>query len=354
MKRDLKSFSLPDLEQILADRGEKTYHARQLGRWIYERGVADFDQMTDLSKSCRHKLSEEFFISALPLINIQTSKDESCKYIFRLVDGFDIESVLIRDNERLTLCLSTQVGCRQGCRFCLTGRMGLIRNLSAHEIVDQIIQVRNHLPSEETTFNIVLMGMGEPLDNYQQTIEAIRRVTSPLGLKISPRKITLSTAGLVPQLYDLAKEDLGINLAISLNAPSDEIRNSLMPVNKRYNLTSLLQALKDYPVPARRRITIEYVLIEGVNSSAEAARQLAQILGGLPCKVNLIPFNTHPDLPFSECSEQCIEQFQEILHHFHLTATVRRSKGRDVKGACGQLGYDRYYKVQQEKEKARP
>ena len=343
MKKDIKTLSFPEIEKLLEEMGEKPYRARQLAVWIYQRGVSEFAEMTDISKSCRHKLEDGYFISELSLVEARGAKDGCCKYVFRLLEGLDIESVLIPHQDRLTLCISTQLGCRQGCSFCLTARMGFIRNLLAHEIADQVLQVKKRLPLDKRTMNIVLMGMGEPLDNYQNTVEAVRFMTSPLGLNISPRHITLSTAGLVSQIYQLEKEGLGINLAISINAPSDEIRNELMPINRRYNLESLLQALRDFPLPARRRFTIEYILIDGVNDSPEAAQQLCRNLRGIPCKINLIPYNPNPYLPFRECSELSLEQFQQILVQHHMTVTVRRSRGRDIDAACGQLGYCRYH-----------
>jgi len=342
MKKDIKTLSFPELEKLPGEMGEKPYRARQLAVWIYQRGVSDFAEMTDLAKSFRHKLEEGYFISELPLVEARTAKDGCCKFVFRLPEGLDIESVLIPDQDRLTLCISTQLGCRQGCCFCLTARMGFVRNLMAHEITDQVLEVKKRLPLDKRTLNIVLMGMGEPLDNYQNTVQAVRIMTSPLGMNISPRHITLSTAGLVNQIYQLQKEDLGINLAISINAPSDELRSRLMPVNRRYNLESLLQALRDFPLPARRRFTIEYILMGGINDSPEAAQQLCRKLRGIPCKINLIPYNSNPYLPFRECSEESLEQFQQILVQHHMTATVRRSRGRDIDAACGQLGYCRY------------
>jgi 23S rRNA (adenine2503-C2)-methyltransferase len=339
MKEDLKTLTLSEIKIRLEEMGEKAYHARQLALWMYQRGIADFDRMTDLSQSCRRKLSEVFYISELPLIVVRRAEDHSAKCVFRLSDGFKVESVLIPDQDRLTLCISTQIGCRQGCRFCVTARMGFIRNLYAHEIVDQIIQVRKHLSLGERPFNVVLMGMGEPLDNYRNTVQAIRLMTADTGLNISPRRITLSTAGLVPQIYQLPKEHLGINLAVSVNAPCDTIRNLLMPINRRYNLDALMKSLREFPIPARRRITIEYILIEDLNDSPEAARQLGRMLHGIRCKVNLIPYNANPHLPYREPSEACLRQFQETLSRHYLTATIRRSKGRDVHAACGQLGY---------------
>ncbi|MEW5800660.1 MAG: 23S rRNA (adenine(2503)-C(2))-methyltransferase RlmN [bacterium] len=342
MKKDIKILSFPEVENLLKEMGEKPYRARQLAVWIYHRGVVNFEEMTDLSKSCRHKLEEGYFVSELPLVEAKTAEDGCTKFVFRLPEGLDIESVLIPDQDRLTLCISTQLGCRQGCRFCLTARMGFIRNLSKHEIADQVLQVKKRLPADKRTMNIVLMGMGEPLDNYQNTVQAIRLMTSPLGLNISPRHITLSTAGLVDRLYQLQKEGLGINLAISINAPFDDVRNGLMPINRRYNLETLLQALRDFPIASRRRFTIEYILMDGVNDSPEAARQLCRNLQGIPCKINLIPYNPNPYLPFRECSESSLDRFQQILVQHHMTVTVRRSRGRDINAACGQLGYSRY------------
>ncbi|MFH0925353.1 MAG: 23S rRNA (adenine(2503)-C(2))-methyltransferase RlmN [bacterium] len=337
MKKNLKSFSVQEIENLLTEIDEKQYHTRQILRWIYQQGVTEISQMTDLSKSCRKKLEDICFVSKLILVDTLMSKDGTCKYIFRLSDGRDIESVLIPDGERLTLCISTQLGCRQGCSFCLTAKMGFIRNLSVYEIIDQIIQIRRHLSLDNRAINIVLMGMGEPLDNYQNTVQAIRNITSPLGLNISTRHVTLSTAGMIPELLRLQKEDLKINLAISINAPNDKIRSNLMPINHRYNLESLLQTLRNYPLYRRQRFTIEYVLIDKINDSPELANELYRILKGIPCKINLIPYNSNPDTPFKECLEDALERFSKILLGHNLTVTVRRSRGKDIGAACGQL-----------------
>ena len=341
MKIDLKALSFAEIKETIQKFGEKAYRANQITFWVYQQGVGTFDQMTDLSKAFRQKLKENFFISKLSLAQVLSDQDGTRKFVFGLSDGLPIETVLIPDNDRLTLCISSQVGCRQGCRFCLTGRMGLVRNLFAHEIIDQVIQVKKRLP-EDTPVNIVIMGMGEPLDNYQNVVKAIRLLIDSFGLNIPARRITLSTAGLVPQIAQLSDEKLGIHLAVSLNAPNDKIRNTLMPINQKFNMASLLDALRNYSLPRRSKITFEYILIPSVNDSFYDAKELAVKLKGIPCKINLIPYNPNPCFPFKECTEAAIEQFQKVLYQHHLTAIIRKSKGREVSAACGQLGYQAY------------
>lgn len=272
------------------------------------------------------------------LLKQQVSEDGTEKFLFGLEDGGSIESVLIPDKDRLTLCISSQVGCAMKCRFCLTGKLKLQRNLRAHEIVDQIISVNRYLESERTgrkITNVVFMGMGEPLANFDEVVKALGRMTE--FMKISKRKITLSTSGISPMIHELGFKAPRVNLAISLNATTDEVRNRLMPVNRQYPLRSLLDACREFPLESRRRITFEYVMLQGVNDTPDDAKRLVRMLKGIPCKVNLIPFNPYLESEFRRPSDEEIAGFQRILLDGNITALIRKSKGRDILAACGQL-----------------
>jgi 23S rRNA (adenine2503-C2)-methyltransferase len=293
--------------------------------------------MTNLSKKFRQELSEASFISTLPLLHMEQAKDGTRKFLFKLEDGHRIESVLIPDKKRLTLCLSTQVGCALGCRFCLTGKTGWKRDLFVSEIINQILAVRETLQDRASITNVVLMGMGEPLANYKNTLRAIELMTHPDAFKFSSRRITLSTVGLLPQLDQLTKEKVSFRLAISLNASDEETRSYLMPINRRYPLKKVLEACRNFPLRPRTRITFEYVLIEGINDSSSDARTLLKVLRGIPSKVNLIPLNEAPGIPFKRPSPEKIKQFQDILMEGGMTAIVRASKGAEISAACGQL-----------------
>jgi len=277
------------------------------------------------------------FISTLHPLLVEEAKDGTRKFLFQLEDGNRIESVLIPDRSRLTLCVSTQVGCALGCRFCLTGKTGWKRDLMASEILNQILAVRETLGDKASITNIVLMGMGEPLVNYKNTLKAIELMTHPDAFKFSSRRVTLSTAGLIPELEQLSKEKISFRLAISLNASDEETRSHLMPINRRYPLKKLLEACRRFPLRPRTRITFEYVMLEGINDSSQDAKRLLKILKGIPSKINLIPLNEAPGIPFKRPSEQKIKQFQEILMEGGLTAIVRTSKGAEISAACGQL-----------------
>jgi 23S rRNA (adenine2503-C2)-methyltransferase len=303
--------------------------------WIYQKYACEIASITEFSKDLRNKLERLAYISNLTAVTRLESRDGTEKFLFALEDGQTIESVLIPDEDRLTLCVSSQVGCAVGCRFCLTGKIGFIRNLRAHEIVDQIIAVNRSLGPQKRITNIVLMGMGEPLANFDEVIEALRRIVTLLG--ISKRKITLSTSGVVPKIALLAEKGPGVNLAISLNATTDATRSEIMPINKKYPLRSLLDACRKYPLGTGRRITIEYVLISGVNDSPADAERLVRILRGLRCKINLIPLNPHPGSIFKRPADSEVARFQEILIKHRMTALVRESKGSDILAACGQL-----------------
>lgn len=336
-RRDLKGMTRRELETFVEALGERAFRGRQIMRWIYHRGAEDFSVMSDLPKALRKRLSERARLSRLELIAEEESRDGTRKFLFGLSDGGAIESVLIPDEDRLTLCVSTQVGCAMGCRFCLTARGGFARDLTAAEIVDQVLQVRRLLPSSKRITNVVLMGMGEPLANYQEVVKAIEVMEDDLGLGLSARRITLSTVGLLPELERLFADGVRCRLAISLNASDQETRQRLMPISRKYPLEQLLDVCRRLPLPPRERITFEYVLIAGVNSSPEDARRLASILKGIRCKVNLIPLNEAPEIPFRSPSREEILEFQRILIEAGYTALIRESRGADISAACGQL-----------------
>jgi 23S rRNA (adenine2503-C2)-methyltransferase len=336
-KTDLKNLSPSELEGFIASFGKERYRSIQILRWLYLKGVHSFDEMTNLSKQFRQSLGEISFISDLRPLLMEESRDGTKKFLFQLKDGLRIESVLIPDRKRLTLCISTQVGCPMGCRFCLTGKKGLKRNLTAAEIVNQILAVRDSLPSSTSITNIVLMGMGEPLANYENTLKAIELMTHPEAFKFSSRRVTLSTVGLLPELRQLSTEKARFRLAISLNASDEETRSRLMPVNRRHPMKRILEICRTFPLQTRARITFEYVLLQGENDSLEDAKRLITILKGIPSKINLIPLNEAPGIPFKKPSEERVRQFQEILIEGGLTAIVRASKGADISAACGQL-----------------
>ncbi len=336
-KVDLKSLSPSELEQFVASFGKERYRSIQILRWLYQKGVQTFEEMSNLSKSFRQALQQVSFISTLHPILTEESRDGTKKFLFQLQDGNRIESVLIPEKKRLTLCISTQVGCAMGCRFCLTGKMGLKRNLSTSEIVNQILSVRESLPASTSITNIVLMGMGEPLANYENMLKAIKLMTHPEAFKFSSRRVTLSTVGLLPELKQLSMEKARFRLAISLNASDEETRSRLMPINRRHPMKRILEICRTFPLQPRARITFEYVLIQGENDSLEDAKRLLKILKGIPSKINLIPLNEAPEIPFKKPSEERVTQFQEILIEEGFTAIVRASKGADISAACGQL-----------------
>ncbi|MBI3994371.1 MAG: 23S rRNA (adenine(2503)-C(2))-methyltransferase RlmN [Nitrospirae bacterium] len=347
----LKQLSFEAFDVFVKDLGWPKYRAQQVRDWIYQKRISRIDEMTNLSKSDRALLESRAVLGEIEPGLRQQSADGTQKFLFRLSDGQEIESVLIPEEDRNTLCISTQVGCTLDCTFCLTGTMGLVRNLKAHEIVDQVLWVQRDMESEvkqdlpeRTTgrasllTNVVLMGMGEPLANYREVTEALRRLTHPKMVGLAPRRITLSTSGLVPQIKKFGESGLNVNLAVSLNATTNAVRDRIMPViNRQFPLETLLRACRNYPLPPRRRIFFEYVLLKGVNDSEEDARRLLRLVKGIPCKVNLIPFNDYPGAPFSRPGEETVLRFQKILIEGGLTAFIRKSRGRDILAACGQL-----------------
>ena len=318
------------------------YRAQQLLEWIYARRVQSFDEMSNLPKHWRIWLEEHAQVNPFCSYSVQESSDRTRKYLFELHDGRYIESVCIPMKEHFTLCISSQVGCALKCAFCLTGRQGFIRQLHAGEILGQILTVQRELATAESRIsNIVFMGMGEPLLNYEEIVKAVRVMLAEEGLNLSNRKITLSTAGIVPGMQRLGREDFLINLAVSLNAPNDDIRSQLMPINKRYPLAQLLQACRDFPLPERRRITFEYILLNQLNDTIEHADQVAQMLRGIRCKINLIPFNATAETRFQTSTEERVFAFQERLLTHGYSTFIRASKGADISAACGQLSGQR-------------
>jgi 23S rRNA (adenine2503-C2)-methyltransferase len=336
-KVDLKNLSPQELKQLIASFGKERYRYIQILRWLYREGVHSIDEMTTLSKKFRQELKEVSTISSLHPLRVEEARDGTKKFLFRLEDGNHIESVLIYDKSRLTLCISTQVGCALGCRFCLTGKKGWKRDLLISEILNQILAVRGTLKDGPSITNIVLMGMGEPLANYDNTLKAIELMVHPEAFKFSSRRITLSTAGLLPELDRLSKDKISFRLALSLNASDDETRSYLMPINRRYPLRKLLEACREFYLRPRTRITFEYVMVEGVNDSPQDAKRLSKILRGIPSKINLIPLNEAPGIPFKRPTEEKVRGFQEILMKAGFTAIVRTSKGAEISAACGQL-----------------
>jgi 23S rRNA (adenine2503-C2)-methyltransferase len=335
-KHNIRDLSLPEIEAFIASLGKEKYRARQIMKGLYGQGARSFGEMTTLAQAFRERMEELFIFSEPGLDRIQTSADTTKKVLFRLSDGLAVESVLIPGRTHWTACISTQAGCAMGCRFCLTGSQGFKRNLLPSEIVGQMTMLRRHTPEGPEIKNIVIMGMGEPLANYANTVKAIGILNSDYGLGFSNRKITVSTCGLAPMIVQLGK-DVCVNLAISLNAPDDRLRSELMPVNRQYPLAMLLQACRDYPMPGRRMLTFEYILMAGVNDSPHDAEKLARLLRGLRCKLNLISFNEFPGSPFRTPSPETVSAFQQILLDHHYTAILRASHGRDILAACGQL-----------------
>jgi 23S rRNA (adenine2503-C2)-methyltransferase len=333
-KTNLKALSKDELFEFMAKHGLPRYRGEQLVHWMYEKYVADTDEISEFSKELRSTLKSAAYISNLELIKRLKSSDGTEKFLFSLEDRETIESVLIPDEGRLTLCISSQVGCAMGCLFCLTAKCGLVRSLKSYEIVDQILAVNKIIQPRKVT-NIVFMGMGEPLANFDNVVEALWKIIDILG--ISRRRITLSTAGVVPKMLLLHEKAPEINLAVSLNATTDEVRAEIMPIAKRYPIRSLLNACRKYPLPPGRRITFEYVLIGGKNDSLEDARRLVGLLKGIRCKVNLIPLNPHAGSDFKRPADRRVREFQGILMRHNVRALIRESKGQDILAACGQL-----------------
>jgi 23S rRNA (adenine2503-C2)-methyltransferase len=334
---DIAELEPHELEDALASVDVERFHARQVYRWIHKRAETDFERMTDLARPLRAQLSDEFTVSTPAIVSDERSTDGTRKLVLQLTDGRKIESVFIPDTPSMTFCISTQVGCAMSCGFCLTGKMGLVRNLTAGEIVGQVRVLAAATGLLDFPFNIVLMGMGEPLHNYDNTMKALRMLHAEQGLAVSPRRVTLSTVGIVPGLERLAHEPLMPNLAISLHATTDEQRSMLVPPNKKYPLAQILDTCRRFPLKKRSRITFEYVMLDHVNDTPEDARRLVRLLTGIKAKVNLIPLNPAPGIPFTRPSDDRVNRFAQILADRHITVSVRKSRGQDIRAACGQL-----------------
>lgn len=334
---DIAEAELSALERALEEIGRPRFHARQIFQWVYRRGVTDFAAMSDLPRDLRAQLERDFRISTPEVVRRERSSDGTTKLLLRLADGRLIESVYIPDTPGHTFCLSTQVGCAMRCGFCLTGRMGIDRNLTAGEIVGQVRVLARDLRLLDARFNIVLMGMGEPLHNYDETMKALRMLGEEHGMAVSPRRITLSTVGVLPALERLATEPLMPNLAISLHSTTEEQRDMLVPINRKYGLQELLDACRRFPVKRRERITFEYVLLKDVNDTPEDARRLVRLLHGIRAKVNLLPLNEAVGIPYERPADDRVSRFARILAERGVTVSVRKSRGRDIRAACGQL-----------------
>jgi 23S rRNA (adenine2503-C2)-methyltransferase len=365
-KTDLKNFTLPALEQFLKGQGKERFRALQIFKWIYQQDAHTFEEMTNISKTLRAELAATAFISNLEPEAVEEGSDGTRKYLFNLGDSNGVEAVVIPIEGRNTLCISSQVGCAMGCEFCLTGTFNLTRNLTTAEIVNQIMAVKRDLarnppslptvaaeyrgcfndnddsdneipPSPVDIRNIVLMGMGEPLHNLDNVIPAIRIMIDGNGLQLSNRRVTVSTCGLAPEMERLGREIPNVNLAVSLNATTDELRNRIMPVNRRYPLKELLRACKEFPLPGRRKITFEYVMLGGLNDALDDAKRLLRLISDIPNKVNLIPFNEYEECNFKAPTREAIDAFHKYLIDRHVTVITRDSRGSDISAACGQL-----------------
>ncbi|RPI54643.1 MAG: 23S rRNA (adenine(2503)-C(2))-methyltransferase RlmN [Deltaproteobacteria bacterium] len=333
---DFRSLSRSDLELWARDLGLPAFRGRQLFSWLWKPGFHDFSQMTDFPKALREKTAQKCLLTNLKLVTKQRSIDGTSKLAWRLPDGLVVESVVIPERGHKTLCISSQVGCAMGCRFCHTARMGFRRHLIPSEIVGQVLAAIENIGEREQLRNLVFMGMGEPLANYENVLKSIYILTDDLGLNFSLRRITVSTCGLVPEILRLGR-DTDVGLAISLNAPDDRTRGKIMPINRRYDLSQLIEACRNYRLSRRRRITFEYLLLADVNDSVEQAISLAKLLKGIPSKINLIPYNESSDIPFKRPVHEQVLSFQQVLKEANYTAIIRKSKGRDISAACGQL-----------------
>lgn len=335
-KTDIKSMDLQELQAFVEKLGEKKFRAKQLYLWMHQKLVKDFEEMTNLSKSFREKLQQECTLGGVAIAREQISKkDDTRKFLMELSDGNMVETVLMKYHHGNSVCVSSQVGCRMGCRFCASTVGGLTRSLATSEILDQIYEIQRHIG--ERVSNVIIMGIGEPLDNYENVIRFIRMLSDENGLHISQRNITLSTCGLVPKIYDLMKEELTITLAISLHAPNDEIRRQMMPVADSFSMKEILEACRAYIGETGRRVTFEYTMVQGTNDSRENARELANRLKGMLCHVNLIPLNAVKGRMGSRSVPENIRQFQMELEKHHVNVTIRREMGSDIDAACGQL-----------------
>jgi len=347
VKIDFYGLSLKELDTY----ADKSYRSKQIYNWAYAKYVQDFRSMSNISKGFQEELDSKIAFDKTKIVAVESSKDGSKKYLFCGEDGHTFEAVLIKmkegevdeesgetKGERYTLCVSSQVGCKIGCSFCLTAKGGFVRNLTVGEIVFQVLEIKrvNNLDPNKGV-NIVFMGMGEPLDNFENVCKSIEIMSELNGLSISPRRITISTSGISPKIHKLGEENLGVNLAISLHAVDDKTRESLIPLNKAYNIESVIEAVKKFPIDRRKRVMFEYIVIKGVNDSLESAKKLVKLLNGIKAKVNLIYFNPYPESPYKRPSKESMVAFQELLIKKGVLCTIRESKGLDISAACGQL-----------------
>lgn len=338
MDKDLKNKTVVELRQMAVEFGEKGYCGGYIFSFIHGKGATSVSDISPLSKAFREKLIEDgYHISQLQIARKLTDPDGTVKYLFELEDGNRIETVVLFDDDRVTLCVSTQVGCAMGCVFCATGRLKFVRNLTAGEIVDQVNAV--YKENYKIT-NVVFMGMGEPLLNYENVLKAVRILNHPDGKGLGVRSLTISTSGVVPGIRRLGDEDVRPRLAISLNGASDSVRSKLMPINKKYPMAELFKAINVYQIKTRQRVTFEYVLIKGQNDSAAEAAAIAKRLGGVKCNVNLIEYNPHPGCKLRACGSMAINRFAGVLEAAGVKVAIRQSKGQSIKAACGQLGAD--------------
>ncbi len=344
IKTNICGYSKQQLIALMEGLNEKPFRAKQLFHWLYCRGETDFDKMTTLSKEFRQLLAQHFIVRRPEILAEQKAKDGTCKWLLRMEDGLEVETVFIPEEDRGALCISSQVGCNMACRFCHTGTMKLARNLTSAEIVSQILVARDAYnewltpnDGKRMISNIVVMGMGEPLENYAAVSTALKTVMDEEGIAISKRRITLSTCGIVPKIEECGK-DLGVNLAISLHAPNDELRNQIMPINYKYNLKELMEACRNYPAANNaRRITFEYIMLKDINDKAEHAHELVKLTKGIPAKFNLIPFNPWEGSAYEPSSRNQQRRFAQILNDAGLSAPIRVTRGQDIDAACGQL-----------------
>ena len=334
---DIAETELHELEQTLEGLGHPRFHARQIFQWVYRRAVTDFALMSDLGRDLRAQLAATCVITTPAVERQERSEDGTTKLLLRMADGKHIESVYIPDTPAQTFCISTQVGCAMTCAFCLTGKMGIARNLTAGEIAGQVRVLARELGMLDTRFNIVLMGMGEPLHNYEATMKALRILADEHGFAMPGRRMTLSTVGVLPALERLATEPLMPNLAISLHSTTEDQRDMLVPINRKYGLNELLDACRRFPLKRRERITFEYVMLQDVNDTPEDARRLVRLLHGIRGKVNLLPLNEAAGIPFERPSDERVNRFARILSEHGVIVSVRKSRGRDIRAACGQL-----------------
>ncbi len=333
---DIKSMNCEELEDFIESLGDKKFRAKQIYQWLHQKLAADFDEMTNISKELRGRLKEKCRLTVLEAVKVQVSAiDGTTKYLFKLYDGNLIESVLMKYKHGNSVCISSQVGCRMGCRFCASTLDGMVRNLTPSEMLDQIYRIQTL--SGERVDNVVVMGSGEPFDNYDNLLKFISLLNDKNGLNISARNITVSTCGLVPYIYRLAEEKLQITLAISLHAPNDELRRTIMPIANKYSISEIIKACREYIEKTGRRISFEYSLVKGVNDTRECAAQLISLVRGLNCHINLIPVNPIKERDYKQSDKKSVTEFKNQLEKCGINVTIRREMGRDIDGACGQL-----------------